>query len=97
MKFKQCIMSINRHDLVSRLFAVALMLMTAFAVNAQTQAVSGTVTDTDGEPVIGASVMVAGSAIGTATDIDGNYSLKMCLQALNCASAMWAALRRKSL
>ena len=76
MKFKQCIMSINRHDLVSRLFAVALMLMTAFAVNAQTQAVSGTVTDTDGEPVIGASVMVAGSAIGTATDIDGNYSLK---------------------
>ena len=36
MKFKQCIMSINRHDLVSRLFAVALMLMTAFAVNAQT-------------------------------------------------------------
>lgn len=76
MKFKQCIMSINRHDLVSRLFAVALMLMTAFTVNAQTQVVSGTVTDTDGEPVIGASVMVAGSAIGTATDIDGNYSLK---------------------
>lgn len=76
MKVKQCIMSINRRNFTSRLFAIALMVMTAFAAGAQTQNVSGTVTDPDGEPVIGASVMVVGSAIGTATDIEGNYSLK---------------------
>ena len=37
--------------------------------------VSGCVTDADGEPLIGASVMVAGTRIGTVTDIDGNYTM----------------------
>lgn len=76
MKVKQCIMSDGWRKLPSRLFAVALMVIAAIAVNAQTLSVSGTVTDSEGEPVIGASVIVAGTAVGTATDIDGNYSLK---------------------
>ena len=38
--------------------------------------VSGTVLDSNGEPLIGASVMVKGSSIGTATDMDGNFNLK---------------------
>ena len=37
--------------------------------------VHGTVTDDNGEPLIGASVMIKGTAKGTATDIDGNYAL----------------------
>ncbi len=37
--------------------------------------VKGTVTDKAGEPLIGATVMVAGSSTGVATDIDGNFSL----------------------
>lgn len=42
---------------------------------AQSQ-VSGTVTGVDsGDPLIGASVVVKGTASGTVTDIDGNYSL----------------------
>ncbi len=43
-----------------------------------TQAVSqirGTVTDANGEPLIGATVLVKGTSKGTATDIDGNYVL----------------------
>lgn len=36
---------------------------------------SGTVTDADGEPLIGASVMVEGSKIGASTDIDGKFSI----------------------
>lgn len=37
--------------------------------------ISGNVVDNMGEPVIGASVMVKGTSIGAATDIDGNYTL----------------------
>ncbi|MDR2118443.1 MAG: TonB-dependent receptor [Tannerellaceae bacterium] len=37
--------------------------------------VSGRVTDTDGEPVIGANVTVRGSSTGAITDINGAYSL----------------------
>ncbi len=35
----------------------------------------GTVYDENGDPVIGASVMVVGTQIGTVTDIDGHYSI----------------------
>ena len=38
--------------------------------------ISGSVvSEEDGEPVVGASVMVAGSKVGTVTNIDGNFSL----------------------
>ncbi len=39
--------------------------------------ITGTVTDDTGEPLIGASVLVEGSTIGTVTDIDGTYSLEV--------------------
>ena len=37
--------------------------------------VTGTVFDTNGEPLIGASVLVQNTTSGTVTDIDGNFSL----------------------
>ncbi len=37
--------------------------------------VQGTVTSEDGEPLIGASVLVKGTSVGTVTDYDGKYSL----------------------
>ncbi len=37
--------------------------------------VSGVVTDSNGEPLPGASVMIKGTTIGTVTDLDGKYSL----------------------
>lgn len=37
--------------------------------------VTGTIVDATGEPVIGANVVVKGTANGTITDIDGNFSL----------------------
>ena len=44
-------------------------------VEAQT-VVSGTVISSeDGEPVIGASVIVKGTQVGAATDYDGNFSI----------------------
>jgi TonB-linked SusC/RagA family outer membrane protein len=48
------------------------MSMTSFA-----QTISGTVTDTDGLELIGASVFVKGTNSGTVTDLDGKYSLKL--------------------
>lgn len=35
----------------------------------------GTVTDENGEPIIGANIVVPGTTIGTVTDIDGKYSM----------------------
>ena len=45
-------------------------------VNAQVSKVTGNVTsDEDGLPVVGASVLVKGTTVGTVTDIDGNFTL----------------------
>ena len=45
-------------------------------VNAQTLKVTGTVTSSeDGLPVVGASVLVKGTTVGTVTDIDGNFNI----------------------
>ncbi|MDE6380043.1 MAG: TonB-dependent receptor [Muribaculaceae bacterium] len=54
------------------------MMLLAFVlggVAAQAAIVKGTVTDEAGEPLIGATVMVAGTNNGTATDFDGNFSI----------------------
>lgn len=57
-------------------FIACLFLSLGMAL-AQTQ-VSGKVTSAeDGEPVIGASIKVAGTNTGTVTDVDGNFSLNV--------------------
>lgn len=59
--------------------ATAVPVVTAIPASAQDAVmnISGTVFDQAGEPVIGATVMEKGTANGTATDIDGNFSLKV--------------------
>ena len=39
--------------------------------------ISGVVKDTSGEPVIGATVIVKNTQIGTTTDVDGKFKLKV--------------------
>ena len=46
------------------------------ASNDQRKAVRGKLLDADGEPLIGATVMVEGTNIGTVTDVNGNYVLE---------------------
>ena len=62
-----------------RSVVVTLALLLAFAPLAAQglTSVTGTVTDTGGEPLIGATVREKGTSNVTATDIDGNYSLKL--------------------
>ena len=57
--------------------AAILTLCFSFPALAQKITVSGTVIDPEGEPLIGASVMVKGETLGTATNIDGEYSLSV--------------------
>ena len=51
------------------------LLMTAATASAQ-KLVSGRVTDTHGEPVMGATVRVPGTKVITTTDANGNFKLK---------------------
>lgn len=46
-----------------------------FGQNAQQKSVTGTVTNSAGEPLPGVTVVVKGTTIGVVTDADGNYSL----------------------
>jgi TonB-linked SusC/RagA family outer membrane protein len=54
---------------------IAAFLLSVSDMSAQGNAVSGTVTDEAGEPLIGVNVVVKGTANGAITDIDGKYSL----------------------
>ncbi|MDR2805401.1 MAG: carboxypeptidase-like regulatory domain-containing protein, partial [Dysgonamonadaceae bacterium] len=62
-----------------QLWILLLMLwITPLTLSAQNITVKGNVTDSQGEPVIGASIGVVGmSSIGTATDLDGNFTLNV--------------------
>ncbi|MDE6399984.1 MAG: SusC/RagA family TonB-linked outer membrane protein, partial [Muribaculaceae bacterium] len=54
---------------------MAFLLAAFLPAIAQNSWVSGTVTDEKGETLIGVTVRIEGSSVGTATDIDGKYRL----------------------
>ena len=51
------------------------MLFFALTLSAYAQQISGTVTDENGVPLPGATVLVQGTSNGVSTDFDGNYSI----------------------
>ena len=71
--------------------AVALIICAAFSLQAfaqnATNRISGTVVS-NGEPVIGASVMVKNTSVGAATDIDGNFTIQAADDAVLVVSAI---------
>ena len=55
-----------------------IAVMTCLGLYAQDVKVTGkVVSSTDGEPLIGATVMVKGSSSGTATDIEGKFTVQV--------------------
>ena len=70
----------NLKQLIRKAVSTILMLM-AFSTTLSAQnniQITGTVTDASEEPLIGASVVVKGqSSLGTVTDFDGNFVLKV--------------------
>ncbi|MFN3802336.1 SusC/RagA family TonB-linked outer membrane protein [Belliella pelovolcani] len=61
-----------------KLFLVIMLsFCTAVTVWAQGSVVRGTVADEKGEPIPGASILVKGTSIGVAADIDGKYTIEV--------------------
>lgn len=56
-------------------FLILYFILVICHLALQAQTVVGTVKATDGEPLIGASVRVEGTSIGTITDMDGQFEL----------------------
>ncbi len=59
-------------------FSGILTLLLAFVVQftfAQEKTVSGTVSDNNGLPLPGATVVIQGTSTGVSTDFDGKYSI----------------------
>lgn len=67
------------HILICVVFLLAVMPMSTYASQYETQqgavTIKGTVTDKQGEALIGVSVSVKGTTQGTLTDLDGGYSI----------------------
>ncbi|MCQ2114590.1 MAG: TonB-dependent receptor [Bacteroidales bacterium] len=63
--------------LMSALLAVICSVFLAGTPAFAQNKVSGVVTDENGEPLIGAGVLIKGTAQGTVTDVDGQYTISV--------------------
>lgn len=59
-----------------------LMILSANAQTGTQINVSGSVTDVNGEPLIGVNILVEGTSTGTVTDYDGNFQLRVPVDAV---------------
>lgn len=59
------------------LFLTLMLLIGIPYMRAELASVTGTVTDIAGEPLIGVTVTVPGTAAGVSTDIDGKYTIRV--------------------
>ena len=62
--------------MIQKIFLGLSCLLFAYELSAQ-QVITGTITDAQGEPLIGASVVEVTTSNGTVADFDGNYELKL--------------------
>ncbi len=64
-----------------RLSLLAILAVMGFSFGQSQYTLNGTVTDNStGQPIIGASVFIQGTSLGTITDFDGNYSFTATLE-----------------
>lgn len=61
---------------------VCFFCFSAAPLSAQNGVVSGVVTDENGEPLIGAGVLIKGTSIGEVTDVNGQFKLKVAPDAI---------------
>lgn len=58
-------------------YVLVVCVLSLASAKAQQRTITGTITDSDGEPLIGANVIVKGTTVGTASDLDGTYELTL--------------------
>jgi len=64
----------NSFNLLKGLIAATLWIF-SLGIFAQTVNVTGTVRDMNGEPLIGVTILIRGTSVGTVTDYEGKFSL----------------------
>lgn len=74
---------------MKKLFTLITLCALSLSIFAQSQKISGIVVDEKGEPVIGASILVTGSTLGTISDYDGNFELTVPASAKPSLSHIW--------
>lgn len=62
---------------MKRIFLPVLLTILSLVAVAENREITGVVIDPEGEPLIGATVLVKETTIGTVTDIDGKFSLSI--------------------
>ena len=71
-----------KQTILKRSAVILSVLLMGFTAFAQNRPLTGRVVDQNGDPVVGASIMVVGnSTIGTVTNLDGTYQLNVPPQA----------------
>lgn len=63
-------------SLMRIIFFTLIGLFIVLPVAAQKRNITGTVNDASGDPMIGVSVVLKGTSVGTITDFNGNYSIE---------------------
>lgn len=63
-------------SLFTRVILVCIWFCGTTLVMAQTKSISGQVLDSNGEPMVGVSVVIENTSIGSITDLDGNFRLQ---------------------
>jgi outer membrane receptor for ferrienterochelin and colicin len=60
-----------------KLFLLAFIFLSFYNLQAQSSSISGTIVDKqNGEALIGANVLIKGTSIGSATDLEGKFEIK---------------------
>ncbi|MDO5443508.1 MAG: TonB-dependent receptor [Bacteroidia bacterium] len=78
-----------KHSIFEKAAAFLATMLLCVSAFAQNKPLSGKVVDQNGEPIIGASVVVVGNTtLGAVTDIDGNYSFSVPANANVTASCI---------
>ncbi len=62
---------------LKKVFVVCVLFFAVYMVNGQTKTITGEVHDSDGVPIPGVEVTVKNESIGTNTDFDGKYSIRV--------------------